>query len=182
MRYVIDAKASRLTVRVFAGGMLSSVAHNPTFAARDFSGEVEFDPASPASASLKLRVRAESIELTDEFSSRDRWDIMHMMQDDILDVAGYPEIGYECPAGRATLKPAGGGHFEASLRGDLTIHGTTRPSPVTGRLLAGPDNLRASGELTIRQTEFNLKPVTAAGSMIKVKDEVKLTFDLVAHK
>ena len=32
------------------------------------------------------------------------------------------------------------------------------------------------------QFEFNFTPVTAAGSMMKVKDEVKLTFDVVARK
>ena len=34
----------------------------------------------------------------------------------------------------------------------------------------------------IRQPDFQLKPVTVAGSMMKVKDEIKLTFDVVAHK
>ncbi len=42
--------------------------------------------------------------------------------------------------------------------------------------------LRASGEAPISQSDFKLKPITVAGSMMKVKDEVKLTFDIVARK
>ena len=64
----------------------------------------------------------------------------------------------------------------------MTLHGTTRPQPVTARVLANSGDLRVSGELTLRQSDFNLKPVSAAGSMVKVKDEVKLTFDVVARK
>ncbi len=39
--------------------------HNPTFAVRDFSGEVEFDPDAPAASSLRLVVRAESLAVTE---------------------------------------------------------------------------------------------------------------------
>ena len=42
--------------------------------------------------------------------------------------------------------------------------------------------LRASGEVPIQQPDYKLKPVKVPGSMMKVKDEVKLTFDIVARK
>ena len=66
--------------------------------------------------------------------------------------------------------------------GDLTLHGTTRMQPVNTRVLVHGDMLRASGEVAIQQPEYQLKPVTVPGSMLKMKDEVKLTFDIVARK
>jgi len=37
--YRIDPKPSRLAVQVTAGGFLTSFGHNPTIAARNFTGE-----------------------------------------------------------------------------------------------------------------------------------------------
>ena len=55
-QYVIDAHASRFTVRAFASGILAAMGHNPTFAVRDFSGEVNLDPAAPAQAAGDVTV------------------------------------------------------------------------------------------------------------------------------
>ena len=65
MEYHIDPGACRFTVRAFASGMLSSVGHNPTFQVRELAGRVTFDPAAPGSTSLRLRVGASSLALTD---------------------------------------------------------------------------------------------------------------------
>jgi polyisoprenoid-binding protein YceI len=70
--YVLDKSASRFTVRAFATGMLSALGHNPTIAIRDFSGDVTFDPANIEKASLRLQIRADSLEVTDDIKSKDR--------------------------------------------------------------------------------------------------------------
>ncbi len=70
--YLLDKSASRFTVRVFAGGMLSALGHSPTLAIRDFDGEAGFDPAVPSQASLRIKIRADSLEVTDDISSKDR--------------------------------------------------------------------------------------------------------------
>ena len=181
MRYTVDPKASKFTARAFAGGMLSGLGHSPTFAVRAFSGEVEFDPAA-GTAALRLSISSESLELVDDLSARDRWDIMHIMQEELLEVSAYPTITYDCPASGATVRAGGGGGYEVQLNGQLTLHGITRNQPVTARVMPLGDSLRASGEFTLRQPDFSLKHVSVAGSMMKVKDEVKLSFDIVARK
>ena len=57
-----------------------------------------------------------------------------------------------------------------------------RAHPISARVLLHGDMLRASGEVPIRQPDYKLKLVKVPGSMMKVKDEVKLTFDIVARK
>ena len=42
-RYRLDPGQSRFTVQAFATGMLSFLAHSPTFAVRAFRGDVEID-------------------------------------------------------------------------------------------------------------------------------------------
>lgn len=180
MRYVVDANASKLTVRVFATGMLSSLGHNPSFAVRKFSGEIELN--GQATGSARLTIDATSLDLQGDISGRDRWDIMHIMQEDVLEVSAYPEMVYEAPAGRAAVKTTGANQYEVRLTGDLGLHGVTRRQPVTAHVLVHGDMLRASGEVSIQQPEYQIKAVKVPGSMMKVKDEVKLTFDLVARK
>jgi hypothetical protein len=41
--------------------------------------------------------------------------------------------------------------------------------------------MRAKGAFTLKQSSFGIKPVSVAGGTIKVKDELKFTFDIVAH-
>ena len=44
------------------------------------------------------------------------------------------------------------------------------------------DTLRAQGEFDVRQTDFGIKPVSVAGGTLKIKDELKCSFDLLAAK
>ncbi len=82
--YILDKSSSRFTVRAFSGGLLSAMGHSPTFAIRDFSGEAEFDPAAPDRAKLKMEIRASSLEVTDDISSKDRREIEQGMNEKVL--------------------------------------------------------------------------------------------------
>ena len=177
MRYIVSPQGSRFTVRAFAGGPLSAVGHNPTFAVRDFHGEAEFDPDEPAAASLRLVIRAASLALTDSVSDKDRREIERTMQEQVLESVRFPEITYDCPRSRLTVM----GPSQLTLAGDLTLHGVTRAQTVPVRLYPMGQTLRGQGEATIRQTEFGIRLVTVAGGMLKVKDEIKLAFDIVAR-
>jgi len=42
--------------------------------------------------------------------------------------------------------------------------------------------LRANGEFPLSQRAYRIKPVSVAGGALKLKDELKCTFDIVARK
>ncbi len=44
------------------------------------------------------------------------------------------------------------------------------------------DMLRASGEFSLLQSDYGIPLVSVAGGALKVKDELKFTFDIVARK
>jgi hypothetical protein len=44
------------------------------------------------------------------------------------------------------------------------------------------NSLRAGGEVEFNRSEYNVKATEALGGKIKVRDNLKLTFDIVAHK
>ncbi len=179
-RYALDTGVSRFTVRAFASGMLSAFGHSPTFAIRQYSGEIQFNPQAPEGASLKMVIKAASIEVADNISDKDRRDIETEMRDRVLEIGKYPEIVYECS--RVTLNKTGDDQYSVALNGDPTLHGVTRGQSVTAKIAVTGDVLRAFGECSLRQSDYNIKLVSAMGGGLKVKDEVKLAFDLVARK
>lgn len=178
MRYRLDPQGSRLTVRAFAGGALSAMGHNPSFTVRDFGGEVEFTPDDPSTASLRLVAKAASLALADNVSDKDRREIERTTQQEVLESDRFPEIVFECPASRV----ASDGPTQLTLSGDLTLHGVTHPQQVSARIYLMGDTLRGQGETMVRQGDYGIRLVSVAGGMLKVKDEVKLTFDILARK
>jgi polyisoprenoid-binding protein YceI len=74
------------------------------------------------------------------------------------------------------------GRYRIDIEGQLALHGVTRAQPVSAQVFLTGDTLRAQGEVTLRQTDFNIKLVSAAGGTLKVKDALKVTFDLLARK
>jgi len=60
------------------------------------------------------------------------------------------------------------------VTGSLTLHGEKRPVTVT----VSQKNGHYTGALSIRQTDFGIKPVKVAGGTVKVKDELRIEFDI----
>jgi polyisoprenoid-binding protein YceI len=170
-----------MTVRAFAGGALSVMGHNPTFAVRDVRGEASLDPDGTAAA-LSLSIDATTLALTDSVSDSDRREIERTMREEVLETSRFPDIVYDCPESKASVTRNGDGQFQIRLDGDLTLHGVTRSHPITAKVYLMGGMLRGSAESSLRQTDFGIKLVHVAGGMLKVKEEVKLTFDLVARK
>jgi polyisoprenoid-binding protein YceI len=72
--------------------------------------------------------------------------------------------------------------FSAKLDGSLTFHGVTRKESITTRVAWMGAMLRASGEFSLNQSSYGIKPVSVAGGALKLKDELKFSFEIVARK
>jgi polyisoprenoid-binding protein YceI len=160
--------------------MLSALGHSPTIAIRDFSGEATFDPCAPQQARLQMRIRANSLEVTDDIKASDRKEIESTMNQKVLASAQYPEIVFETTGVSADL--VGEGRYLVELRGELTLRGVTRDVPLTAQVMVTGDVLRASGEFAILQTDFGIQPVSVAGGAVKLKDQLRCTFDIVSRR
>jgi polyisoprenoid-binding protein YceI len=178
-RYKIDAGQSRFTVRAFAGGFLSAFAHDHNIAIRDFTGGADFTYGTVEPASVRLVIKADSLAITDKVSASDRQKIEGTMRDEVLEVAKFPDIVFKSTG--VTASKTGEGQFQAKISGELTLHGVTRPLTIASQLEFGDKTLRARGAFAIKQSSFDIKPVSVAGGTIKVKDELKFSFDIVAH-
>ncbi|MGB9402341.1 MAG: YceI family protein [Candidatus Acidiferrales bacterium] len=180
VHYRIDAGMSRFTVRAFATGLFSSLGHNPTFAIRGYTGEAAFVPGSLEQASVRISVQADSLGVTDDISQKDRAEIESGMRQDVLETSIYPEIVFE--SSQLTANKMGEGAYAVNASGILALHGVTRSETIYAQVAVTGDTLRAYGEFSLRQTDYVIKLVSVAGGTLKVKDEVKISFDFTARK
>jgi polyisoprenoid-binding protein YceI len=179
-RYTLDPASSRFTVQAFAAGMFSGLGHSPTFAVRELSGELRFTPETLADAAFHLSVRADSLTLTDPVSPKDREEIEGRMRREVLETAVYPEIDFQ--SAEIAADKVADNWYRLRLKGELRLHGVKRAQPLDAQLRIFEDQARLSGQCTLLLSAYRIKPVTALGGLIKLKDELKFDFDLAAGK
>jgi polyisoprenoid-binding protein YceI len=180
VRYRFDPAESRFTVQAFAGGLLSALAHSPTFAVREITGGLELDPEEIRSTRLDLTIRADRLDLLDRVRDADRRDITDRMRREVLESGIYPEITY-CSTDVSPERVAPG-QFRVRINGGLSLHGTDRPHQVDAVLQIHTDGIRLVGEGSLRLSDYGIRPVTALGGAIKLKDKLAVLFDLIARR
>jgi polyisoprenoid-binding protein YceI len=180
IRYTFDAKASQFTVHAFASGLVAVVAHNPQFAMRDFSGEAQFVAGDLADASVNVRINASSLSLIDEVNERDRREINRVTFDEVLEIKRYPEIIFQ--SSQISVNKVSENLYQTTVGGKLLLHGISNNVSFPAQVVVGDDTLRAYGQFDVRQTEFGIVTASVAGGTLKMKDEVRIGFFIVARK
>jgi polyisoprenoid-binding protein YceI len=179
--FKINREKSRITANVGVGGMLKGLGHSHVIAIRDFHGEVLANPSIVGSASVRLTIIANSTaEVGKEIEEKDRPKVNQAMHEEALETSRFPEVAFRSRS--VTVKEAGDHQYDASISGDLTLHGVTRPVSFPAKIRAEGNSLRASGAFTILHETYGIKRLSAAGGTIKAKDEIELSFDIVADR
>jgi polyisoprenoid-binding protein YceI len=179
-RYAIEARGSRVTIKAFAGGLLSVMGHNPVIGARDVSGEIHLTPGSPRTGTVRVRIGTASLSVENDASDKDRREMERAMRDEVLEVAAFPEIVFD--GSETRIDATAEGRLRVDMVGELSLHGVTRRQRVAAQVFVTGDVLRVQGEATLRQTDFGIRLVSAAGGSLKIKDDVTCGFDLVARR
>lgn len=167
----VDVAHSKITVHVYKSGFLSAFGHNHEIDAPIQSAQLI---GSDQQASVAVRVASRKLRVLDaEESESTRAKIQAtMLGAQVLDADRFPEIRFESTA----IEPRGADHW--IVHGKLTLHGRERP--ITFELALKDDRYR--GSATLKQTDFGMTPVTVAGGTVKVKDEVKVEFEIALTK
>lgn len=163
----IDTARSSLKIRVIKSGLFSAFAHNHVIEAPLEQGTVE----PLGSPSVALRVDARKLRVLDpDLSANKRAEVQKTMDGpEVLDCHHFPKIAFQSTA----VEQAGAGRW--TVRGNLTLHGQTRPVIVNVSHQEG----HYRGSVALKQREFGITPVSIAGGTVKVKDDVKVEFDIV---
>jgi len=180
--YSIDPAQSKLEIHVYKEGVFKAFGHDHLIAAKQLSGQVQLDPQKIDQSSVRLHVPAKSLTVVDPGESeKDRRDVQTTMEGEkVLDVAKFPEIIFSSSSVSAAKKtPAG---WELTLSGKLKLHGVEKAVTFPLHVHAEGNELRGQGEVSILQTDYGITPVKVGGGSVKVKDKLKITFTVAAHK
>jgi|ERR1700722_3220688 polyisoprenoid-binding protein YceI len=179
-RYTLDAKASQFTLQAFAEGLAGIADHRPRFAVREFSGEVEFNFGQQEHSSVQLKANAGSLEIMDDVTQDDRRAIERVMFNEVLHPQTFPEVGFR--SSRVVCKPVSENRYSAEMVGTLALHGTENLQTMQAQLILSSGSLRVYGEFRLRQSDYGLTIASVAGGMLRIKDEIKFVFFIVARE
>ena len=180
-RYRLDPSQSNFVVRAFSGGLLWFKGHDHLIRAREFSGEVQLSPGAINTASLYINVRAASLEETrDVFTPQQKQIINKELREIVLEPDKYPEIVFRST--NVTSKSISANQYDLKIIGNLMLHGVTRQITIPAVVTVNGPALRAQGKFNIERSDFGVKATSAFHGMVRVRDKLTFTFDIVAQK
>jgi len=181
VRYRLDASQSKFIAHALAGGLLWFKGHDHLVAIRDFSGEAQLTPDSITPASLEIMAKTDSmVETSSVFTEQQKQIINKELREIVLQPAKYPEIVFRST--NVTGKATGRNQYDLKISGDLTLHGVTRRITIPTRVTVTGKELRAQGEFDIDRGDFKVKATSAVHGLVRVRDKVKFTFDILGHQ
>jgi polyisoprenoid-binding protein YceI len=180
-RFRLDAAQSKFIAHAQRGGLLWFKGHDHLVAAREFSGEVRLTPGTITPASLQLTVQTDSmVETSDAFTEAQKQIINGELREIVLEPAKYPEIVFRSTEVKG--KVTSSSQYDVKITGDLTLRGVTRRIVIPAKVTVSGNELRAVGEFSIDRSNFNVKATSAFHGMVRVRNKVKFTFDIVGHR
>jgi polyisoprenoid-binding protein YceI len=180
--YSIAGAQSKVEIHVGKDGAFKAFGHDHLIAAKEISGEAQFDAQKIEASSVRLQIATKSLTVVDPGESeKDRKEVQAtMVGEKVLDVAKFPEITFTSSEISGAKKNAQG--WEFTISGKLKLHGVEKSVSFPLRVQTEDATLRGEGEISILQTDYGITPVKVGGGAVKVKDKLKITFTLVARK
>jgi polyisoprenoid-binding protein YceI len=162
-QHKIDTQKSTLTIHVGKTGAFSGLGHEHEVRAPIQSGMAE----TGSHSAVEIHVDARALRVIDKDQpEKDRAEVQKtMLGPEVLDSEHHQEIVFKSTSAEAADQGW-------TLRGNLTLRGQTRPVTVHVTLKNG----QYTGETTVKQTDFGIKPPGKVG--VRAKDEVRIEFDV----
>lgn len=179
--FAVDSAASSVLIHIGKTGIGSFAGHDHDAIAQALTGEVIADFDELSRSSLDVSVEAKSLKITDRDESADDVQKVQqtMLSPEVLDVARFPTIRFRSRAVTGTqISP---GVYVGAVAGELTLHGITKSTTVPLQLELHDQTLTARGTMTVKQTDFGIEPISTAGGLVKVEDDVRISFKIVAQ-
>jgi polyisoprenoid-binding protein YceI len=180
-RFRLDSSQSKFIAHALRGGLLWFKGHEHLVAARDFSGEAQITPDKIAAASLQLIVKTDSmVETSDAFTEPQKQIINRELREIVLEPEKYPEIVFKSTEVKGKMLSSG--QYDLKIGGELTLHGVTRHIVIPAKVTLSGNDLRAVGEFSIDRSDFGVEATSAFHGMVRVRNKVRFTFDIVGHR
>ena len=179
--FVLDSSQSKFIARAHAGGLLWFKGKDHFVAVREFTGEAQITPGSITPASLEISAKAASmVETRDVFTEPQKQIINKELREIVLEPDKYPDIVFQST--NVTGKSTGADAYELKIDGNLTLHGVTRRITIPTQVTVSGNDMRARGKFSIDRDDFGVKATSAFHGMVRVRNNIDFTFDIVGHQ
>jgi polyisoprenoid-binding protein YceI len=179
--YTVTAEGSTVRIHVGKTGVFGFAGHEHEVVSR-VEGTVVSDAADLARSSVSLTFDAKSVQVipSPDEPAKDVPEVQAKMAGpDVLDVSQFPSITFRSRS--VSGKEVSPGVYDIQVTGDLTLHGVSRSLTLPLRVEVKDGTLTATGKTVLRQSDFGMKPVSAGGGTVKVKNEIGLDYRIVAR-
>jgi polyisoprenoid-binding protein YceI len=138
--------------------------------------------ADVSESSVRFVVEAKSLVVVDPGESeKDRKEVQEtMLGEKVLNAARFPQIQFVSSKVRSIIRK--GDATELQVEGTLSLHGVEKPVTLPIRLSVSNGQLTANGEIALLQTDYDITPIKVGGGTVRVKDKLKISFQIVAQK
>jgi polyisoprenoid-binding protein YceI len=165
----IDVHRSTITIHVGKAGLFSAAGHEHWINAPINSGTLS------ESGTPQVEFTVQSAKMTvkpdPKVDEKTQAQIQKDMEEMTLEPAKYPEISF-----RSTrVDKTGDGQW--NVEGTLSLHGASKPIVLAVKRSGDA----YTGRVSVKQTDFGIKPVSVAGGTIKVKNEIDIEFQIFAQ-
>jgi polyisoprenoid-binding protein YceI len=175
-RLCVDPAQSKFNINAGTSGLFSAFAHDHLIEAGGIKGCGEIDMSRLEQSSIELTFTTADIKVLDPEHPKDRPKVQQTMETEVLRTKEFPEIHFKSERVRSA-KPG-----SVIIDGSLTIRGRTHQVSIPVSLTeARPGQMKAQGQYAFKQSTFGIKPISLMGGTVRVKDELKIDFDLLLH-
>lgn len=176
--FTFDATNSEIAVILTQEGMIKRRYPTHKVLAKSFNGKIVL-PKDETKLTVELEADPKQLTNVDAaMGDFERKEFHNVLRNQILEADKFPSIKFVSVSVSDVQRDGDKRSF--TLTGDLTVHGTTKrvSFPVTATI--NDKELRASGEEKLKLTDFGLKPFEKGMGLIKIADELKVSFNVVA--
>jgi len=179
--YTVMPEASAVRIHVGKSGVFGFAGHEHEVVAPVAQGTVVADPADLSRSSVTLSFDAAALKVTGEGEpAKDVPEVQaKMVGPEVLDAARFQSITFRSRA--VAGKEVKAGVYDLQVTGELSLHGVSRSLILPLRVEVAAGTLTATGKTTLRHSDFGMKPVSAGGGTVKVKNELGVDFKIVAR-
>jgi polyisoprenoid-binding protein YceI len=177
--YTMDLASSQIMVQLTHEGLIAKLRPRNEVAVKNFNGKIQVAQDNESDIAVVLESEVSSLTNVDkDMSEFERKEFHNILHNVVLESEKFPTIKFASVSVTDVQEANGGRTF--TLNGDLTIREVTRRVAVPVNVTIRDQELRATGEGRIKQSEFGIKPYTGGFGAIKIADEVKINFVIVA--
>lgn len=177
--FTIDPTQSQIVATLLQEGWISRRYATHRVEVRSFRGQIQLAPQDETQVALTVEAEMRSLVNVDKgMSDLERREFHSLLQNEVLTTAKFPTSKYTANSIFNVVRA--GDERSFALNGELTLRGVTRRVAVPVKVILNAAELRATGEAKFKQSDFELKPFVKGLGLIKIGDEVKVNFTIVA--